>query len=85
MLGIIKKKFIGLLTGLIIASNHTKCVFINNQKYEIQPTFINLHSNQCSQECHYYPFTVKLDKCVGSCNNLSGVSNKYVFQIKGMI
>ena len=28
----------------------------------IQPTVINLHPNEYSQEFHYYTFTVKLDK-----------------------
>ena len=46
------------------------------QKFEIQPTFINLHPNKYSQEFHYYPFTVKLNKYVGSCNTLNGLSNK---------
>ena len=32
MFGIIKKIFIGLLTGLVSASKHTKCVSLNNQK-----------------------------------------------------
>ena len=30
----------------------------------IEPTFINLHPSEYSQEFHYDPFTVKLDKCV---------------------
>ena len=34
--------------------------------YEIQPTLIDLHPNEYTQELHYYPFTVKLDRCVGS-------------------
>ena len=42
----------------------------------IQPTLINLHSNEYSQELHYYPFSVKLDRCVGSCNTLNDLSNK---------
>ena len=42
----------------------------------IQPTFINLYPNQYSQEVHYYPFAVKLDRCVGSCNTLNDLSNK---------
>ena len=29
-----------------------------------QPTFINLRPNEYSQEFHYYPFAVKLDRCV---------------------
>ena len=42
----------------------------------IQPTFINLDPNEYSQEFHFYPFSVKLDKCVGSCNTLNDLSNK---------
>ena len=29
-----------------------------------------------SQEFHYYPFAVKLDRCVGCCNNLNDLSDK---------
>ena len=43
MFGIIKKMFIVLLTSMVNASNHKKCVFLSNQICEIQPTFINLH------------------------------------------
>ena len=53
MLGLIKKIFIGLLTGLVNGYNHF--IFIYN---------------------HYYPFAFKSDRCVGSCNTLSGFSNK---------
>ena len=42
----------------------------------IQPILINLHLNEYSQEIHYYPFAVKLDRCVGSCNTLNDLSNK---------
>ena len=37
----------------------------------IQPTLINLHPNEYSQEFHYYPFAVKLDRC----NTLNDLSN----------
>ena len=42
----------------------------------IQPTLINLHPNENSQEFHYYPFAVKLDRCVESCNTFDDLSNK---------
>ena len=70
------KIFIGLLTGLVNGSNHTKCVSLSNQKCMIQPTLINLHPNEYRQEFHYYQFAVKLDRCVGSCNTLNGLSHK---------
>ena len=69
--------FIGLLTSLIVnVPSHTKCVYLSNQKCEVQPTFINWHPNEYSQEFHSYPFTVQLDKCVGICNTLNDLSNK---------
>ena len=46
MLGLTRKVFIGLLTGQVNGSNHTKCVLLNNQKCEAQPTLINLHPNE---------------------------------------
>ena len=65
-----------LLTGLVSGYNHTKCVFLINQECQIQPALINLHPNEHSQEFHHYPFAVKLDRFVGSCNTLDDLSNK---------
>ena len=52
----------------------------------IEPALINLHQeyslHQYSQEFHYYPFAVKLDKCIGICNTLNGLSNKVCIPIK---
>ena len=59
MFGLNKKIFIGLLTSIVNASNHRKCIFYSNQKCMIQPTLINLHPNENSQEFHHYPFAVK--------------------------
>ena len=68
--------FIGLLTSIERCPNHTKCMFLSNQKFMTQPTLINLHPNKYSQELHYYPFAVKLDRCVGICNTLNDLPNK---------
>ena len=57
---VLKYVFIGLLTSRVSTSNHTKCVSLSNQKYEIKPTLIKLHPNEYSQELHNYPFAVKL-------------------------
>ena len=76
MFELIKKIFIGLLTGILSATNHTKGMSLSNQKCMTQPTLINLHPNEYSQEFHYYPFAVKLDRCVGTCNALNDLSNK---------
>ena len=64
-----------LLTSLANASSHTKCVTLSNQKCLTQPTLINLHPNEYSQEFHYYPVVPKLDRRVGSCNTLNDLPN----------
>ena len=61
---------------VINASSHTKWVSFSNQTCEIQPTLINVHPNEYSQELQYYSFTVKLDIYVGSCSTLNDSSNK---------
>ena len=69
-----------LLSSIVNALIHTKCISLSNQKCEIEPTLINLHPSEYSQEynqdLHYYPFAVKLDKCVGSCNTANDLSNR---------
>ena len=69
--------FIVSLSNILIGSNHTMCVSLSNQK-----CIIILHPNECIQEFHYYPFAVKLDRCVGSCNTLNDISNKVCFPNK---
>ena len=43
---------------------------------QIQPTPISLRANEYSQELHYFPFAVKLDRFVGSCNTINDLFNK---------
>ena len=42
----------------------------------IQPTLINLHPNEYSEEFHYYQFSVKLNKSFRRCNSINDLSNK---------
>ena len=50
--------FTVVLSSIVNASKHTKWVSLCNQKCMIQPTVINLHPNEYSQEFYYYPFAV---------------------------
>ena len=84
MLGVTKKMFVVLLSSIVNASDHTKCVSLSNQTCMIQPTLINLHPNEYSQEFHYYPFSVKLD-ALKVVILLVTYLIKYVFQIKQKI
>ena len=72
----VKNMLILLLTNIVNAFNHTKCVYLSNKKLIIQPTLINLHPNEYRQEFHYDALAVKLDRCFGSCNTLHDLSNK---------
>ena len=51
-----------LLTSIVSASNHTKCVLLNNEKCMTQATLINLPANEYSQELHYYALAVNLGR-----------------------
>ena len=51
------------------------CVVKQSEMYNSTYSY-NLHTNEYSQELHYYPFAGKLDRCVGSCNTLNDLSNK---------
>ena len=76
MFGLIKKIFFELLSNIFNGCNHNKCDSLSNQKCIIQTTLINSHPNKYSQEFYYYPFAVKLYRCVGSYNTLNDLFNK---------
>ena len=48
---------------------------LTNQKSTTQPALFNIHPNEYSQKLHYYPFAVKLDRCIGSWNTFNDLSN----------
>ena len=50
---IYKKMFVILLTSIVSFSNSTKCISLSNQKFMTQPTVINLHTNEYSQELRW--------------------------------
>ena len=40
---------------------------MNNQECKIRPQIININSNESS----FYPYSIKINKCSGSCNNIN--------------
>ena len=44
-----------------------KCVSVNNQECGIRPEIIDINSN----EPIFYPYSIKVNKCSGSCNNIN--------------
>ena len=62
---LIKKVF---FLGLTILSNFTSaldCVTMKNQECKVRPEIINVNSNNSI----FYPFSIKINKSGGNCNN----------------
>ena len=75
MFWFIQKVFIRLLTSTANASNHSKCVSLNNQQCITQSALVNLCLTKHSQGLHYYPFVFDLVRSVRGCNTLDDLSN----------
>ena len=65
----VKKVF---FLGLTISSNFAKvtslnCISMKNQECKTRPEIININSNNTI----FYPFSIKIYKCSGNCNNIS--------------
>ena len=44
-----------------------ECIAMTNQMCKIRPKIVDINNN----EPVFYPFSVKLNKCSGSCNNIN--------------
>ena len=70
MFGFIKKAFIAAMAFLIpnvLNLNSLKCVSMNNQECKARPKMIDINNN----EHVFYPYSIKLNKCSGSCDNIN--------------
>ena len=47
--------------------NSLKCVSLKNQECKVRPEIFNINSNNSI----FYPFSVKINKCSGNCNNIN--------------
>ena len=50
-----------------VVINTLKWVSLNNQECKIRPKIINYNSNEPS----FYPYSIEINKCSGSCNNIN--------------
>ena len=60
----------GFVTGLTVLSNITNalgCLSMKNQECKIRPEIVSINSNNSI----FYPFSVKVNKCRGNCNNIN--------------
>ena len=53
--------------------NSLKFVSMNNQECKVRPEIISINSNEPS----FYPYSVKISKCSGSCNNINDPYPKF--------
>ena len=75
MLGFIKKCFFtaitffsrNILSASLLNVTSLKCVSMTNQKYKARSEIINVNTD----EPVFYPFSIKVNKCSGSCNNIN--------------
>ena len=51
----------------VLNVNSLKCASINNQECKIRPKIININSN----EPVFFPYSINVSKCSGSCNNIN--------------
>ena len=65
---VLKEFFIGLtvLSGFTNASS-LSCISIINQECKTRPQIVNVNSNSPI----FYPFSIKLSKCSGNCDNIN--------------
>ena len=71
--------FIGLkiLSNFINASSSLNaiplnCISMKNQECKTRPQAINVNSNNPI----FYPFSIKINKCSGNCNNINDLYSK---------
>ena len=70
MFGFIKKVvFTGvtILSSVNLLSALFKCVSMTNQECKVRPEIVNINSH----EPVFYPFSIRLSKCGGSCNSIN--------------
>ena len=65
MFGFIKTIFFTAMT--FFSCNALKCVSMNNQECKTRPEITNINSNEPS----FYPYSILVNKCSGSCNNIN--------------
>ena len=68
MFGFIKKCFFTAVTFFDLSNvNSLECVSMNNQECKIKTEIINLNTD----EPMFYPYSIKINRCKGSCNTIN--------------
>ena len=68
----VKKVFVLGLTVLSNITNALECISMKNQECMVRTEIININSNNPI----LYPFSVKINRCSGNCNNINDLYAK---------
>ena len=68
----VKKVFVLGLTVLSNITNALECISMKNQECKVITEIININSNNPI----LYPFSVKINRCSGNCNNINDLYAK---------
>ena len=63
----VKKVFFLGSTILLNFTNALSCISMKNQECKVRPEIVSINSNNPI----FYPFSVKVNKCSGNCNNIN--------------
>ena len=73
MFSFVKKVFV---LGLTVLSNSItgalNCVSMTNQECNVRPKIVDINRNNPT----FYPFSIKVNKCSGNCNNINDPHEK---------
>ena len=74
MFGFIKKMFITAAAAFttFLSCNALKCVSMNNREFKVRPEIMNINSN----ETLFYPYSILVNKCSGSGNDINNFYTK---------
>ena len=69
MFGFLKQIFIStiMLFSSLPNVNLLECISMKNQECKVRSEIVNINSN----DPIFYPFSTKINKCSGNCNNIS--------------
>ena len=55
-----------LFLSSLVSTTPLSCISIKNQECKVRPEIINIYSNNPI----FYPLSIKINKCSGSCNDI---------------
>ena len=66
---IIKKTFYiaSLCLSSLVSATLLSCISLKNQECKVRPKIADINSNNPI----FYPFSIKINKCSGNCNNIN--------------